>query len=151
MIAQVRWVAPMQFNAESDGGRAVFDARPEASGRGLAPTPMETVLMALLGCTGMDVAGILRKMRAPLEGLVVSAVAERAPEHPKVFTRIHLVYGAWGRGLTESQVNRAVTLSHEKYCSVAAMLRSTAVITRELVVTEQAPPSEIRDLTPVPA
>lgn len=73
MIAQVRWVAPMQFNAESDGGRIVMDTRPAASGRGMGPTPMETVLMGLLGCTGMDVAGVLRKMRAPLEGIACSA------------------------------------------------------------------------------
>ena len=151
MIAQVRWVAPMQFNAESDGGRIVMDTRPAASGRGMGPTPMETVLMGLLGCTGMDVAGVLRKMRAPLEGLVISAVAERAPEHPKVFTRIHLVYGAWGRGLTEVQVQRAVSLSHDKYCSVSAMLRSTAAITYELVVTERAPAVEDLDIAPVPA
>jgi putative redox protein len=78
-------------------------------------------------------------MRAPLEGLVVSAVAERATEHPKVFTRIHLVYGAWGKGLTESQVQRAVALSRDTYCSVSAMLQSTAAISSEVVVTERAP------------
>ncbi|HEV8352993.1 MAG TPA: OsmC family protein [bacterium] len=139
MIAQARWIAPMQFNAESDGGRLVMDTRSDHAGRGIGPTPMETVLMALLGCTGMDVAGILRKMRAPLDGLIISAVAERATEHPKVLTRIHLVYGAWGRGLTEAQLARAVALSQDKYCSVSAMLRSTAAISYEIVVTEQAP------------
>ncbi|HEY3249027.1 MAG TPA: OsmC family protein [bacterium] len=139
MIAQARWVAPMQFNGETDGGRIVMDTRPDHAGRGVGPTPMETVLLALLGCTGMDVAGVLRKMRAPLEGLVVSAVAERATEHPKVFTRIHLVYGAWGKGLTESQVQRAVALSRDTYCSVSAMLQSTAAISSEVVVTERAP------------
>jgi putative redox protein len=142
MIAQARWVAPMQFNAESDGGRLVMDTRADHAGRGMGPTPMETVLMALLGCTGIDVAGILRKMRAPLEGLVISAVGERATDHPKVFTRIHLVYGAWGTGLTDAQVQRAVTLSRDKYCSVSAMLKSTAVISYEIVVTDQAPAGE---------
>ena len=115
----------------------------EKCGDKSGPTPMETVLSALTACSGMDVAGILMKMRAPLEGLEITAEAERATEHPKVFTRIHLHYDAWGAGLQEEQVRRAVSLSLDTYCSVAAMLRQTALITHEIVVAKRQ-----KDLAP---
>lgn len=97
---------------------------------------METVLIALAGCTGMDVVGILEKMRAPLEGLTVRVTGERAEIHPKVFTQIHVRYEARGMGLTPAQMNRAVKLSQEKYCSVAAMLRPTVAMTHEVVLLD---------------
>ncbi len=115
---QVRWKAPMLMVGAAD--------------------QTTTVLMALAGCSGMDVVGILRKVRAPLEGLTITATANRAAEHPKVFTRIHLRYTAWGVGLISEQVHKAVVLSLEKYCSVSAMLRATVPITHEIAVGETA-------------
>lgn len=99
---------------------------------------MESVLIALAGCTGMDVVGILRKMRAPLEGLSIGVDGDRAAEHPKVLTRIHLRYRAWGAGLTLEQVRKAVLLSQDRYCSVSAMLRRTAPITYDIMVAATA-------------
>jgi len=93
-------------------------------------------LLALAGCTGMDVAGVLEKMRIPLTTLTVSVSGERADTHPKVFTRIHIRYEAGGPSLTSAQLERAVRLSHEKYCSVAAMLRPTVSMTHEIVLVE---------------
>jgi putative redox protein len=95
---------------------------------------MQAVLISLAGCTGMDVVSILRKMRAPLEGLTMEVDAERATEHPKVFTKIHLRYRAWGAGLEDEPVRRAVDLSQEKYCSVSAMLKKSVPITYDVVV-----------------
>jgi len=116
-----------------------MDAMPEHGGTGAGPSPMQTVLIALAGCTGMDVVSILRKMRAPLDGLTISVSAERAAEHPKVFTRIHLRYEFSGRALLREQVEKAVSLSQEKYCSVAAMLRHSAEITYEVAIAAAAP------------
>jgi len=138
MIVTGRWTAPMLFNATTECVKmVVMDVVPERCAGQAGPTPMETVLGALTACSGMDVSGILMKMRAPLEGLAITAEADRAAEHPKVFTRIHLRYDVWGAGLQPEQVRRAVALSLDKYCSVAAMLRQTAPITHEIVVAEK--------------
>ena len=130
MNARVRWTEGMRFDglAES-GGTATMDARPEHGGRGAGPSPMETVLLALGGCTGMDVVSILQKMRAPLEGLEIRIEADRADEHPRVFTRIALEYLFVGAGLRPEQVDRAVELSQTRYCSVSAMLRRATELT----------------------
>lgn len=136
---QVRWKAPMLMVGKADETTTVLmDTRPESGGSSVGPTPIDTVLMALAGCSGMDVVGILRKARAPLQGLTITAAAERAAEHPKVFTHIHLRYTAWGAGLTSAQVHKAVNLSLEKYCSVSAMLRKTVPITHEIAVGDTA-------------
>ncbi len=140
MDVQIRWIPPKRFDGRSQSGATLaLDARRESGGTGAGPSPMETVLMALAGCTGSDVVETLRKMRAPLEGLTITVTAERAEEHPRVFTKIHVQYAAWGDGLQRPHVDRAVSLSVEKYCSVSAMLRQTATITHEVAVSAQAP------------
>jgi putative redox protein len=141
MQVKAQWMAPQRFQATSlsSGSRLTMDTRPDAGGTGAGPTPMETVLMALAGCTGIDVVSILNKMRENLEGLSIDVSADRAPEHPKVFTKIHVRYVAWGRGLKRAQVERATTLSREKYCPVTAMLGKTAAITHEVIVSDQPP------------
>lgn len=135
MNVEVRWSEPMLFVGTADGtSPIVMDTKPESGGTGVGPSPMESVLIALAGCTGMDVVGILRKMRAPLIGLTIHVEADRATEHPKVLSRIHLHYRAWGAGLTLEEVRKAVQLSQDKYCSVSAMLRKSAPITYGVTV-----------------
>ena len=130
MNATVRWTKAMQFSGAGAAGTTItMDARPEHGGLGAGPSPMETVLLALGGCTGMDVVSVLRKMRAPLEGLEMRITAKRAEEHPKVFTRIALEYTFAGAGLRPDQVSRAVELSQTRYCSVSAMLKQVAELT----------------------
>lgn len=142
MDVQVQWTSPRRFDGRSTSGAAlVLDTRPESGGTGAGPSPMEAVLMALAGCTGIDVVATLQKMRAPLKGLTISISADRATEHPRVFTAIRVQYAAWGAGLQREQVERAVSLSVEKYCSVSAMLQRTAEITHEVAVSEQSPAS----------
>jgi putative redox protein len=102
----------------------------EAGGLNTAATPMELVLLGLVGCTGVDVVSILTKMKEPLEGLEVTAEYERAENHPKVYTRIHLTYTVKG-DVDEKKLKRAIDLSESTYCSVSAMLKSTAEITNE--------------------
>jgi putative redox protein len=130
MEAMVQWKDGMRFDGTAEsGGTVTLDARPEHGGTGRGPSPMETMLLALAGCTGMDVVSILRKMRAPLEGLDIRVSADRADKHPRVFARIRLDYVFRGPGLRPDQVERAVQLSQEKYCSVSAMLRASAELT----------------------
>ncbi len=139
MRVRVDWRAPMVFVGGPPGAAPVLmDTRPEEGGTGVAPSPMETVLAALAGCSGIDVVGILQKMRAPLEGLRIDVTAERAPDPPRVFRSIHVRYTAWGTGLQAEAVRRAVALSLDRYCSVAAMLRATATITHEVAVAGEA-------------
>ncbi|MDQ7820347.1 MAG: OsmC family protein [Armatimonadota bacterium] len=143
---RVEWRAPMVFVGGPAGAAPVLmDASPEAGGTGVAPSPMETVLAALAGCSGIDVVSILQKMRAPLAGLRIDVAGERAPEPPRVFTAIRMRYTAWGPGLDPEAVRRAVALSLDRYCSVAAMLRATAAITHEVVVA----PGDAVDRPPV--
>jgi len=134
MKTRIKWVEGVSFVGEAGSGRAVIiDGAPESGGRNLGMRPMEMVLTGAAACTAFDVVFILRKGRQPVADVVVTAEAERAPEEPKVFTRIHLVYTIAGRGLDPKQVERAVKLSKEKYCSATIMLAKTAEITYEVV------------------
>lgn len=92
---------------------------------------MEAVLVALCGCTSMDVVSILQKKREPLEGLVVSATAEQAADPPRVFTKIHLTYRIRGK-VTQKSAEDAVGLSKNKYCSVSKMLEKSAFISNSI-------------------
>lgn len=137
MKAKVQLVEGMTFVAESGSGHAVvMDASPDVGGRDLGPRPMELVLMGTGGCSAIDVVHILRRSRLPVTGCTVELEAERAPEDPKVFTRIHMRFVVTGRGLTPAQVERAVKLSKEKYCSASIMLAKTAEITTEFEIRE---------------
>jgi len=137
MKARVKWVEQVAFAVESGSGHAVVvDGAPEAGGRNLGMRPMELVLAGAAACTAFDVVWILKRARQPVADCVVDAEAERAPEEPKVFTRIHLVYSVAGRGLDPKQVERAVKLSKEKYCSATIMLAHTAEITYDVRIVE---------------
>jgi len=137
MKARVKWVEQVAFAVESGSGHAVVvDGAPEAGGRNVGMRPMELVLAGAAACTAFDVVWILKRARQPVADCVVDAEAERAPEEPKVFTRIHLVYSVAGRGLDPKQVERAVKLSKEKYCSATIMLAHTAEITYDVRIVE---------------
>jgi putative redox protein len=137
MKTRVKWLEGVSFVAQSGSGHAVvLDGAPEAGGRNLGMRPMEMVLAGAAACTAFDVVWILRKARQPITDCVVDAEADRAAEEPKVFTRIHLTYRVTGNGLDPKQVERAVKLSKEKYCSATAMLAKTAEVTFEVVLAD---------------
>src|SRR3974390_910641 len=126
--AKAIWTDKDRFVADATTGHAlVMDAGEPKT----ASTPMELVLVALCGCTASDVVGILRKKREPFSGLEVSAQAERATDHPKVYTHIKLVYRVRGK-VTHKAMEDAVRLSKEKYCLVSAMLEKTDTIDFEI-------------------
>ncbi len=137
MKARVKWIEDATFIGESGSGHAVvMDGPPESGGRNLGPRPMEMLLLGMGGCTAFDVVYILQRARQPVLDCVVELEAERAEEAPKVFTKIHVHFVVSGRGLSEKQVERAVRLSAEKYCSASLMLAKAATITHDFEVVE---------------
>ena len=137
MKARIKWLENVAFVAESVSGHAmVMDGAPEGGGRNLGPRPMETLLMAAGGCTAYDVVFILKKSRAPVTDCVLQIEAERANEDPKVFTKIHFHFIVTGKGLKPQQVERAVHLSAEKYCSASIMLGKTAQVSHDFELIE---------------
>lgn len=135
MECVVKWNGSpgMSFVAETGSGHLVnMDGAPEGGGRNLAPRPMEMVLLGTGGCTAYDVVLILRKSNQDIRGCDVEVMAERAETDPKVFTKINLHFKIRGRSLSRNLVERAIKLSHDKYCSATKMLASTAEITFSL-------------------
>jgi putative redox protein len=132
----------MGFVAETGSGHVITmdgapdGVRPENGGANLAPRPMETVLAGTGGCTAYDVVLILKRGRHDVRGCSVKLTSERAETDPKVFTKIHMHFVVSGKGLSTAAVERAVAMSHEKYCSASIMLAKTAEITTSCEVVE---------------
>lgn len=139
MHATVKWIDGVSFVGEADSGHAVvMDGAADAGGRNIGFRPMELVLVGMGGCTAFDVVSILQKARQPVTDCRVELSAERADEVPKVFTRIHVHFVVSGKGLKPAQVERAVKLSAEKYCSASLMLGKTATVTHDFEIVEAA-------------
>ncbi len=119
--AQINWIAGMQLVARAGQGPAIIMDDPE--GRS-GPSPMELVLMGVAGCTAMDVVSILRKKRSTFTALQVEISGERAADYPKRYTRIHIEFIVTGTGVKPTDVEQAVRLSMDKYCSAAASLNA---------------------------
>ena len=139
MECTLQWQAQsgMVFVAETGSGHLItMDGAPEGGGRNLAPRPMETVLAGTGGCTAYDVVLILKRGRHDVTGCQVKMTSERATTDPKVFTRIHMHFVVTGRGIPKSAVERAISMSHEKYCSASIMLAKTADITTSFELLE---------------
>jgi putative redox protein len=132
----------MGFVAETGSGHTlVMDgapdaAKPENGGQNLAPRPMETVLVGTGGCTAYDVVLILKRGRHDVRGCSVKLTSERASEDPKVFTKIHMHFTVTGRAIPAAAVERAIHMSHDKYCSASIMLGKTAAISTSFDLLE---------------
>ena len=139
MECTVRWtgLSGMTFVAETGSGHLVtMDGAPEGGGRNLAPRPMEVVLAGTGGCTAYDVVLILKRGRHDVRGCSVKLTSERAEVDPKVFTKIHMQFTVTGKGIPPSAVERAIAMSHDKYCSASIMLGKTAEITTSFDLIE---------------
>jgi putative redox protein len=139
MECSVKWSGDdgMMFVAETGSGHAVvMDGAAEGGGHNLGPRPMEMVLLGTGGCTAYDVVLILKRGRQDVRGCSVRLQAERAPTDPKVFTGIHFAFTVTGRGLDKAAVERAIKLSHEKYCSASIMLAKTAKLSHSVELVE---------------
>jgi putative redox protein len=132
MKATIKWVQDAEFVGESGSGHSVvMDGPQDFGGRNRGVRPMEMILLGLGGCTAFDVVHILKKARQPVTDCQVTVHADRAMKDPKVFTRIHIHYTVTGAGMKANQVERAVRLSTEKYCSASIMLGKAAEITHD--------------------
>lgn len=135
--ARVVLIGPMRFDAEpGSGSRIVMDVGEQDGGQNAGPSPMELLLVALAGCTGMDVITILRKKRQNVTGYTVSVRGVRREEHPQTFTAITVEHTVTGHSISPDAVQRAIELSETKYCPVGATLSKTATITHSFHVAE---------------
>jgi len=137
MNGKLIWKSGMSFNTFTDSGFPIrIDASEDHGGANEGPRPMELILIALGGCTGMDVISILQKKRQDVTNFEILLHADRATDHPKVFTDITVEFVVTGHNVDEEAVKRAVELSETKYCSANAMLSKTAKITTKVTVKE---------------
>lgn len=141
MECTINWMPSngMAFSAETGSGHLLtMDGAPEGGGRNLAPRPMETLLAGAGACAAYDVVLILKRGRHAVSGCQVKVQADRAEVDPKVFTRIVMTFIVTGKNLPETAVQRAVQMSHDKYCSATAMLAKTAEIEVQVQVVNEA-------------
>jgi putative redox protein len=135
MQVTIKWIDGVSFVGESESGHAVvLDGAPENGGRNIGMRPMEMLLIGMGGCTSFDVVTILKKSRQQISDCVAEITAERAQEVPKVFTKIHVHFVVTGLDLNVAQVERAVKLSAEKYCSASIMLSKSVEITHSFEI-----------------
>jgi len=130
ILIKVKWIDGLRFVASDDKGHSiVMDVSKEHGGEGSGFGPMQLLLAAFGGCTGIDVVEVLRKQRQKLEGLEITVSGERVSEPPRVYDKVHVEYKLKGKDLQEKAVKRATQLSQDKYCSVGATLKGKAKIT----------------------
>jgi putative redox protein len=134
--ATTTWTEDMVFDSLVNGHHVRMDAEKEFGGTDRGPRPKLLLLSAVGGCTGMDVLSILKKMQVKIEGFTITALAEVADAHPRVFTKIHMIYEFKGKNLPVEKLRKACDLSQNRYCSVAAMLKKACPITYEIKTAE---------------
>lgn len=138
MDVRVKWVEDRTFVGEAESGHKFAFGTASDNGPKPGPSPMELVLIGTGGCSVYDVVSILEKGRQAIEDVVVELDADRADDHPKVFTRIHMHFIVKGRGLDEAKVARAIALSVDKYCSASAMMEKTAKLSHDYEIVDTA-------------
>lgn len=130
------WTSGMAFETEMDGHKLVIDADESVGGADRGPRPKPLMLLALAGCTGMDVISILKKMRVEMTGFNVKVEAEMTEEHPKVYSSMHVIYEFKGPDLPMDKLERAVELSEERYCGVSAVYRKAVEMSSEIRIID---------------
>ena len=130
----ISWKKGMAFEAEVNGHKIMLDAGDQHGGKDLGPRPKALMLVALAGCTGMDVVSILSKMRVELDNFDVKVEGEQSEEQPVHFISMHIIYEFWGKDLPVDKLEKAISLSHERYCGVSAVYRKAMPVTHELVL-----------------
>jgi putative redox protein len=135
-VVSTRWLENMSFESEINGHKLIIDAKEEVGGQDRGPRPKPLMLAALGGCTSMDMVSILKKMRVELKSLNVIVEGELSEEHPKRFLKMHVIYEVEGDDLPMDKIEKAVSLSEEKYCGVSAVYREVIEITSEIRIKE---------------
>ena len=132
----IDWQGDMSFEADIDGQKLVLDAAPEVGGGNKGPRPKPLMLVALAGCTGMDVVSMLKKMRVELDGLRIRVEAEQTEEHPKHYSSMKVIYEFKGKDLPMDKLEKAVNMSEERYCGVSAVYKKAMPVSTEIRVVE---------------
>ena len=135
-VVSTRWLENMSFESEINGHKVIIDAEPDVGGEDLGPRPKPFMLAALGGCTAMDVVSILKKMRVDFKSLNVTVEGGLTTEHPRHFHKMHVIYEVEGQDLPLDKIEKAVSLSEEKYCGVSAVYRKALDITTEIRIKE---------------
>jgi putative redox protein len=131
-IIKVNWLENMAFEAEVNGHKIIIDAAEAVGGENRGPRPKPLMLVALAGCTGMDVVSILKKMRVEVDTFNVMVEGDLTEEHPKQFSQMRVIYEFKGKDLPMDKLEKAVNLSEERYCGVSAMYKKAIGITTEI-------------------
>ena len=135
-IISTKWLNNMAFESEINGHKIILDAGPAVGGENLGPRPKLLMLTALGGCTAMDVISILKKMQVEVEKFQVIVEGDLTEEFPKHFTKMHVIYEFTGKNLPLDKLQKAVSLSEEKYCGVSAVYKKAMEMTSEIKVIE---------------
>lgn len=130
----ISWQDKMAFEADIDGHKLVIDAAPAVGGEDKGPTPKPLLMLSLGGCTGMDVISLARKMRQDVESFDIEMEADLTEEHPMRYTRINMIYKFKGKDLDRAKLEKAVSLSQNRYCGVSETLRGNVELTYEIVI-----------------
>jgi len=130
----LNWKKGMAFETELNGHKIVIDADEAVGGNDLGPRPKPLMLLALAGCTGMDVVSILKKMRVELDDFNVEVIANSTDEHPKHYDEMKVIYKFRGKDLDEDKINKAVNLSEERYCGVSFVYRKYIKMSTEIQI-----------------
>jgi putative redox protein len=130
------WLGNMAFEARVNNLPVIMDTTPEFGGEEKGPRPKELLLAAVAGCTGMDVVAILKKMQVELESFTIDVEADVTEEHPKHYTKMHLIYEFKGKNLDRAKIEKAVSLSQEKYCGVSYMFKKFLDFSYEIKIIE---------------
>ena len=133
----INWLGNMAFEAELDGHKITLDASSNVGGENRGPRPKPLMLIALAGCTGMDVVSILKKMRISVDKMSVTVEGELTEEHPKHFHSMHIIYTFYGKQLSKEKIQKAIDLSQERYCGVSYTYRKALKLTSEIKLIEE--------------
>ncbi|MDX9931534.1 MAG: OsmC family protein [Bacteroidales bacterium] len=131
-----KWLGDMAFEAEVNGHKVIMDATDAVGGHDRGPRPKELMVTSLLGCTGMDVVSILKKMHVEFDSLNLRIETELTEEHPKHYTSMHIIYSFRGNELPMDKLEKAIELSQDKYCGVSAVYKQVMPITHEIRINE---------------
>ena len=136
-IVTTKWLSNMAFEADVNGHKIIIDAEPNVGGENRGPRPKPFMLASLGGCTAMDVISILKKMRVDVEKFNVIVEGDLTDEHPKQFFKMHTIYEFTGKNLPIDKLQKAISLSEERYCGVSAVYKKVIEMTSEIRVIEQ--------------
>ncbi len=132
----LNWSGNMSFETELNGHKIILDASPEVGGENKGVRPKPLMILSLAGCTAMDVISMMKKMRVELDDFNVTVEADMTEEHPKHYNKMHVIYSFKGKDLPKDKIEKAVSLSEEKYCGVSAVYKKAMELTSEIRIEE---------------